>query len=148
MDDLERATQLLGQQGNTCALCKADQVYTSRERGVRPMLELLRAGADLRGFSAADKVMGKAAAFLFVLAGVTDLQTQVISEPALALLCEHGVHVRYGACVPRIMNRRGDGPCPMESAVSQVWDPDRALAVITEKCRQMQAGAPATAQRE
>jgi iron complex outermembrane receptor protein len=39
----------------------------------------------------------------------------VISHPALALLQEHGIEVSYREMTDRIVNRRGDGLCPVET---------------------------------
>lgn len=142
MADLERARQLLEEGGYTCVLCKGDVVYSSRERGVRPVLDWITAGVDLKDFSAADKVVGKAAAFLFVLAGISRLHTAVISEPARDVLREYGIDAEYDRCVPGIINRAGDGPCPMESAVRETEDPEEAIGLIRNKLAEMRAKQP------
>ena len=79
MDNWEKAKTLLAEGGYTCVICGGDKVYTSHERGVKPLLELLEQGAELKGFSAADRVVGKAAAFLYVLLGVSAVYAGVIS---------------------------------------------------------------------
>lgn len=45
-------------------MCKGSTIYISTERGVKPLIDRIDDGTDLQGFSAADKVVGKAAAFL------------------------------------------------------------------------------------
>lgn len=137
MGDLERARHLLIDGAYTCVLCKGDLLYTSTARGVRPVLDWITTGQDLSGFSAADKVVGKAAAFLFLRAGIAHLYACVISEPALAVLQAGGIPVEYGSLVPGIINRTGDGPCPMESAVSGTDDPDQALDLIRKKLAEL-----------
>ncbi|MFR8010622.1 MAG: DUF1893 domain-containing protein [Clostridia bacterium] len=137
MGDLERARHLLMAGTYTCVLCKGDLLYTSTARGVRPVLDWITTGQDLSGFSAADKVVGKAAALLFVRAGIAHLYARVISEPALAVLRAREVPVEYGRVVPGIINRAGDGPCPMESAVSGTDDPDEALRLIRKKMEEL-----------
>lgn len=139
MADLERACALLRDGGYTCVVCKGDCIYTSSARGVRPVLDWLDSGLDLKGFSAADKVVGKAAAFLFVRAGVTCLYTATVSEPALSVLRDHGISVEYDRCVPGIINRSGDGPCPMENAVRGTEDPEAALLLIRRKLAELRA---------
>lgn len=140
MGDLERARHLLVAGTYTCVLCKGDLLYTSTARGVRPVLDWITTGQDLSGFSAADKVVGKAAAFLFVRAGIVRLYTRVISEPALDVLRAGGIPVEYDSLVPGIINRAGDGPCPMESAVSGTDDPDEALNLIRKKLEKLTRG--------
>ena len=63
------AEEILKQGTYTCVACRGDTVLTATERGVRPLTNWLRDGADLRGFAAADKVVGKAAAFSVRFAG-------------------------------------------------------------------------------
>ena len=63
--DLLKAKKMLHEGGYTCVLCKSDKVYTSNERGVKPLLNWLDSNINLNDFCAADKVIGKAAAFLY-----------------------------------------------------------------------------------
>ena len=116
--------------GFTCAVYKGEQVYKSQRRGVAPLLEWLDSGADFRGFIAVDKVVGKAAAFLYVLLGVKAVYAFVISEEAERVLKSHGIAVEYGERVAAIRNRTNTGFCPMEQAVETIDDPAEALEAI------------------
>lgn len=129
MNDLEKAKQLL-QQDTTCVLYKDGKVYISDRRGVAPLLSWLDSGIDARGFSAADRVVGKATAFLYCLLGVTAVYARVMSEPALQVLTQAGICAQYDALVPGIQNRTKDGPCPMEHATRHLSDANAALEVI------------------
>jgi hypothetical protein len=86
-------------------------------RGVKPLVIWLSSGEDFHGFSAADKVIGKATAFLYVLLGVKAVYASVISEGALDVLTKNGIDTQYGCVVEHIINRAGDGICPFEQAV-------------------------------
>ena len=119
MTDLENAKQILSSGGYTCVLCNGEKTFTSNERGVKPLVTWHESGDFFGGFSAADKVVGKGAAFIYVLLGVSAVYAGIISHPALELLQKSGIHVEYGEAVPHIINRRGDGFCPIETAV---WD--------------------------
>ena len=132
MHDLEKARSLLEKENYTCVICRGDDVITDRRRGVRPLLELLESGKDLQGYSAADKVVGKAAAFLYCLLGVKALHAGVLSVPALDVLVSAGISVEWGSLVPAIRNRAGDGFCPMETAVWDLTDPALAPDAIRE----------------
>ncbi len=121
----------------TCVLCKGENVYTSCCRGVKPLLGWLEQGTDLTGFCAADKVVGRAAAFLYVLMGVTHLYAGVVSQLALQVLKEKGIACEYDLMVPAIRNRTGDGFCPMESAVKDLDDPAMALAAIKQTLKKL-----------
>ena len=71
MNDLQQARTALAQDGYTCVLCHGSEILTDSRRGVKPLLELLESGSDYTGFSAADKVVGKAAAHLYCLLGIS-----------------------------------------------------------------------------
>lgn len=133
MSDLERAKAVLTSDSYTCALCREASTYTSFERGVKPLVAWLESGIDLHGFSAADKVVGKGAAFLYVLLGIKALYACVISMPALALLQQYGISVEYGTKTPHIINRKGDGICPFEEAVMDIDDAEIAYRAIRRK---------------
>ena len=74
--DLNRARALLTEGGYTCVLCRGEVFHTATHRGVKPLVDWLDSGLDLRGFSAADKVVGRATAFLYVLLGVRAVHAQ------------------------------------------------------------------------
>ena len=137
--DLEKAKARLAADECTCVLCCGEQVYVSRERGVKPLLEQLEAGAFPRGFSAVDRVVGRAAAFLYVLLGAREIYAEIMSEPARQVLAAHGIVYSYASLVPAIRNRTGDGFCPMESAVREIDDPEKALAAIRQKLAALSA---------
>ena len=130
MFDLQKARSLLEKENYTCVICRGEDVILNQRRGIRPLMELLESGKDLHGYSAADKVVGKAAAFLYCLLGVKALYAGVISQPALSVLEDAGITVRYGTFVPAIRNRTGDGFCPMETAVWELSDPALAPDAI------------------
>ena len=134
-NDLSKARQLLETGSYTCVFCRGDTLLTDNRRGILPLLDLLRSGQDLRDFSAADKVVGKAAAFLYRLMGIKALYAGVISTPALAVLKE--IPAEFAAEVPAIANRSRTGFCPMETAVWDIDDPLDALAAIETTLAQM-----------
>ncbi|MBO5006585.1 MAG: DUF1893 domain-containing protein, partial [Clostridia bacterium] len=79
MNDLIKAKEILENGAFTCVLVKGDEVISFSERGVKPLLALLSQNKKLESFCAADKVVGKAAAFLYLLLGVKNLHALVIS---------------------------------------------------------------------
>ena len=133
MNDLEKAKQLLNSGSYTCVLCRGDRVYTSSLRGVKPLVEFYRSNTDFNGFSAADKVVGRATAFLYILLGVKAVFARVISRSALEVFAENGVAAVYDTLTPNIINRRGDGICPFEQAVLCTKNPNEAFEIICNK---------------
>lgn len=128
MTDWEQAISALP--GHTLALCRDGRLILETAQGVRPMAELLSSGADLRGYSAADRVVGRAAAMLFLHAGVRAVYGDTMSEGALALLTAHGVETRYDRLTAGIRNRTDTGPCPMEALVADTDDAAAGAARI------------------
>jgi hypothetical protein len=130
MNDIEKAKELLQHGKYTCVLCKGDTVYTSTLRGVAPMVEWISSGKDLNGFSAADKIVGKASAMLFLLAGVKEVYAPVMSEEAINTLSHHGIRCFCDTRTDNIINRAGTGSCPMEQAVRDIQEPSAAFEAI------------------
>ena len=92
---------------------------------------------DLTGFSAADKVVGKATAYLYCLLGVKAVHSLVMSGAAAQVLEENGISATQDKLVENIINRQGTGICPFEEAVWQIRDPQEALVSIRNKMAQM-----------
>ena len=138
MNNLQKAKNLLESENYTCVVCREDLIYTTRERGVAPLLHWLDTGLDLADFSAADRVVGRGAAFLYCLLGVREVYARVMSQPARDVLKAHGIATYADTVVEGIINRKGTGSCPFEAAVMHITDPQQALAAIREKRRQMQ----------
>lgn len=141
MLDLTKACSLLDTGDYTCVVCRGDTVYTATERGVKPLLNWVTAGLDLSGFSAADRVVGRGAAFLYCLLGVKIVYAQVMSRPAAQVLEQHGITVQAGTLVEGIINRKGTGPCPFEAAVMDIDNASQALTAIQNLMLQMQKGS-------
>lgn len=123
----------------SCVLYKDGTTYTSTKRGVAPLLEWVTQGVDPKGFSAADKIVGKAAAFLFVISGVKEVYAPVMSETAVHILSQYGISVEYETLVQIIVNRSGTGPCPMEQAVAHIDEPLAAIKAIQNTLSNLQA---------
>ena len=135
--DGEKARAILGSGDYTCVLCKDTAVHTTALRGVKPLVRWLESGADFSGFSAADKVVGRATAYLYRLLGVSGVYAQIMSEAALEVLKDAGIRAEYGSLVPNIINRKGDGICPFEAAVLNIRDAQAARTAIYAKMTEM-----------
>ena len=62
MTDIEIAKRNL--EGHSICLCKNGEFFTDDGRGISPMMRFISQGRDLDGYSAADVIVGKAAAML------------------------------------------------------------------------------------
>jgi len=137
MTDLELAKEQLIKDGCTSVVRKGDSVYFSKARGVKPLLNWLDEGMDFTGYSAADKVVGKAAAMLYVLLGVSRIHALVISEKAMQVLAGNGIEVTYDTLTERIHNRTNTGFCPMEAAVWEIDDLQEGLQAVRDKAAKL-----------
>ena len=100
-DKTKKAKELLENGGWTCVLCGENgEILTSKERGVKPLLEWLKEkeenGKSFQNFSAADKVAGKAAASLYAGLGVEEVYAQVMSISARRTLERYGIAHAFG----------------------------------------------------
>lgn len=137
MTDLRIAKERLLSGTDTCVLCRGQQVFTSQFRGVKPLVAWYASDMDFSGFSAADKVVGKATAFLYVLLEVRAVYAGVISRSALEVLSCHGITAEYGCLVENIINRQGDGICPFEEAVLNIRNAEEAYGAVRAKMEQL-----------
>lgn len=84
----------------------------------------------MKGAAIADKVIGKGAAALMVLGGFKTVYADIISTPALALLCEAGIETTFAQEVPHIINRDKTGWCPLETACMELNTVEEMYPVI------------------
>lgn len=118
----------------TIVIRKDDKVFSSYERGVKPLMQLINNDLSfLENASVADKVIGKAAALLMVLGKIKEVHTIVISEPAIEVFERFGIDFHFDKKVKNIINRKGDGLCPMEQLCLDIEDPKEAYNIISKK---------------
>lgn len=135
--DLIKAKETLETGGYTCVLSRGEELICTKQRGVKPLVMLKESGRSYCGYCAADKVVGKATAFLYVLLGVKAVYAAVISRAALDVLKDNSITLEYGTLVDNIINRKGDGICPFEAAVLDISDASSAYTAIKYKMREM-----------
>lgn len=130
---------MLARGGYSCVIADRDRVMTSRARGIAPLLERAERSERLEGAFVADRIIGKAAAMLLVPMQVASVYGQIMSREAEALLSANGIEVEYGALTDHIINRSGDGLCPMEQAVRDLADCAAAPAVLRRRIEELRA---------
>ena len=131
MKNIDKAKQIFKEQSFTFVMVNHDEVRTSTERGIRPMVEHVLKEAELmKGASIADKVIGKAAALLAVHASVSELYSPLVSRGAVEVCQTHGILLNYQQVVDHIQNRTKTGFCPMEALSEGVTEPEEMLARV------------------
>lgn len=103
----------------------------SKEKGVAPFY--FAVAKNVKGGSVADKIVGKAVAFLCAYSGVVSVYTPVISQPALDVLNDYTIHVEVDKVVPMILNREKNGQCPIEALIMECTTPEEAYTVLKKK---------------
>ncbi len=130
----------------SCVVIRGGAVLWQGEgRGVKPIKQLYESAegrALLAGALLADKIVGKAAAMLLVLAGVRYAYGETMSQAALDYLQERGIPCGYGRLVPFIQNRDGSGLCPMEQAVLAIEEPKAGYEAIVKTIKRLMAQPP------
>lgn len=108
-----------------------DGVIIAEEEGhgVEPVLRLLDADR-LRGAIVFDRVVGRAAASVFVVGGAKKAFTLLADEGSAAFCREHGLALTAEKTVDRILNRDRTGACPLEQAVDGIDDPRKMVDAI------------------
>lgn len=113
-------------------------ITTYDAKGIATLLQMVNQDTSpLKGATVVDKVVGKAAAALMILGGVTRLHALLISEGALSLLSATDIKVSYDQQVPYIINRTKTDWCPMEQACQHSLTPEDCLKQIKNKITQL-----------
>jgi iron complex outermembrane receptor protein len=134
---LETLIESLHSGGYSCVIRKGDETRTFRQRGVKDLWELCQSqDLFLNGAIIADKVVGKGAAALMILGGIKEVYADVISTPAVDLLKEHGIKTSFNETTDRIINRQGNGLCPVETLCINLQSVNEMYEVITNFIKQ------------
>ena len=135
MTDLEQAVIQRGER--SVCLCKEGICTLFDGRGISPLIEIIEGGTDFSGYSAADIIVGKAAAMLFVKMGVTAVHGRVMSEAARQFLRMKSIPFSFDTLTEKIINRQGNDICPMEKTVSDIDDVETAYTALKNKLAEL-----------
>ena len=95
---------------------KNGEIREFYNRRVIDIVSLIKSGESfLDGAVIADKVIGKVASTLLVLAGVKEIYAKTISEYAIEVLENNNIKYSFGNRVDYIINNDKTGMCPMEN---------------------------------
>lgn len=95
---------------------KNGEIREFYNRRVIDIVSLIKSGENfLDGAIIADKVIGKVASTLLVLAGVKEIYAKTISEYAIEVLENNNIKYSFGNRVDYIINNDKTGMCPMEN---------------------------------
>lgn len=122
----------------TLALYEGDKlIYSSQEKGLRPLLDCLDKNKKKSGLILHDKVIGLAAAKLIVYSGtIAEIVTTVASIPAKKFLEDNGIVIGAYKVAANIMTRDGKAVCPGEVIALNTDAPDE----LSRKIKTMLSG--------
>jgi len=106
-------------------------VFEDTRQGIAAALELLENNPQLlRGAIVVDKVVGKAAASLFILGKARFVYGLTLSRPAKSVLEGAGVSTGFLDIADVIKDRQKTGVCPIEQSVYDISSAEDALPAI------------------
>lgn len=133
--DLELAKRYLKEK-KLCFVFFKDGILIaqSREKGIKDLYKTAWLyKEELKGASAADKVIGKAAATILIDIPVKECFGNIVSESAIDLFRKSGIRCSFDEKVKVILNSDQTGICPFEELVKDLNEPDEILEKIREK---------------
>ncbi len=130
--DLELAKQKLHDDALAFAIVKDGAVLRTGTRdGIGELIESVDALGPLAdGASLADKIVGKAVAMVVRSAHLQAVYSPLASIAARDALAKDHILLECDRLVPLILNKRNDGPCPMERLTMPIAVPDEAVSAL------------------
>lgn len=137
----EKAKKIITDGLASCVVVKNGAIArTETGPGVSPLVSIYESEPEiLRDARVFDKVVGKAAAMIVVLGGAESAYGEIMGASARAYLAEHGCSAAWGELVDFIRNRRGDGLCPLELAVSRTEDARTGYLLLKKAMERLKA---------
>ncbi len=134
MDDLELAKQIFQAESLAFVLVQAGRVLARGTcDGISELLTAVETlGEQAHGASLADKIVGKAVALVAASANLRAVYSPLASESAQRVLARRQIELTAERFVPLILNKRGDGPCPMERLTLPLEEPQDAVRALQE----------------
>lgn len=131
MRDIEMAVELLENNKLTLTMVKNGKlIYSSEDKGIKPLYTAYAQKVDMKGSSVADRVTGKAAAMICAEIGINELHTKIISDNAINVLEATDIVFNYDESTPFIKNRDKTGMCPVETLSLKTGNMDELITGI------------------
>jgi hypothetical protein len=125
MEDLNIAKNLLKKKNYTLVIVKNGRaIFETNSQGIRGLLTAIeKTGKELKSSSAADKIVGEAAAHLLAYSNVIEVFALTLSQGGKSILEKNNISHEYEDLVPHILNLNKTDLCPFEKLVSGCNNP-------------------------
>jgi hypothetical protein len=124
--DLELAKQKVIEENLSLVVVKNGKIlFKTQKQGIAGFLEAIeRLGENMVTASAADKIVGVAAAKLCLYSGVASVFALTISEEGVKVLKDGNIAYYFEKTVPNILNRDKKEVCPFEKVAMASGSPE------------------------
>jgi len=139
--DLKLAKQRLNQKKLSLVIAKRGRVlFETKAHGISGLLDAIKKlGNSMVESSVADRIVGRAAALLFVYSGVVAVFAVTASDDGIEVLRDHNIFHEFVRRVPRILDSKKVDVCPFEKLASGFSDPKKAYEELRARCAPKQA---------
>ena len=136
-EGLDKAIKQIEKDEIACGLiCNGKIIATATGKGIKPLIELCLANANLAEEAVlADKIIGRAASFIAIHFGIKAVYGETMSKGGAELLSEHNIAVAQKILANEIRNRTNTDVCPMDKAVKGMSKADEAFQCLLEKIK-------------
>jgi hypothetical protein len=137
--DLEFAKLKLIKEDLSLVIVKKGKViFETKKQGISGFLQAIeKLNQNLVAASAADKIVGVAAAMLCVYSGVVSVFALTISEEAIRVLEDKNISCRFEKKVSNILNRDKNDVCPFEKLAMASESSDEAYVKLKSLASEM-----------
>jgi len=137
--DLELAKLKLIEEDLSLVIVKRGEViFETKKQGITGFLQAIeKQDKNLVAASAADKIVGVAAAMLCVYAGITSVFALTISEEGIRVLEDNNITYLSEKKVPNILNRNKNDVCPFEKLAMASGSSEEAYVKLKSFSSQM-----------
>jgi len=137
--DLEFAKLKLIEENLSLVIVKRGKViFETKKQGISGFLQAIeKLDKNLVAASAADKIVGVAAALLCVYAGVASVFALTISEEGIRVLEDNNITYLFEKKVSNILNRSKNDVCPFEKLAMDSGSAEEAYVKLKSFASQM-----------
>jgi hypothetical protein len=134
--DLNLAKNRLIQKDLSLVIVKdAKVLFETDSHGIGDLLKAInQIQNQMKGSSVADRIVGRAAALLFVFSGVTSVFAVTASDGGIEVLKKNSVFCEYESRVTSVLNLKRTDVCPFEKLVAKLSSPEKAYEALKAQC--------------